>query len=55
LPGLVNFLETLDEGYIQAFQTRKKVNVAVNQNHADWDQSINKEDEIAFFPPVTGG
>jgi molybdopterin synthase sulfur carrier subunit len=29
--------------------------VAVNQQITDWSHSINAGDEVAFFPPVTGG
>jgi len=29
--------------------------VAVNQEYADADLVINDKDEVAFFPPVTGG
>jgi sulfur-carrier protein len=52
---LGDYLETLDEGYVNAFKIRDKVKVALNQNHVDWDHPICDTDEIAFFPPVTGG
>ncbi|MGF1546873.1 MAG: molybdopterin converting factor subunit 1 [Thiotrichales bacterium] len=29
--------------------------VAVNQNYARLDSSVANGDEVAFFPPVTGG
>lgn len=29
--------------------------VAVNQQITDWSHNINEGDEVAFFPPVTGG
>lgn len=28
---------------------------AVNQDHADWNAPVRDGDEVAFFPPVTGG
>ena len=33
----------------------KKVLVAINQTVATLDAAISEGDEIAFFPPVTGG
>lgn len=29
--------------------------VAINLNYAEWDSPVSDGDEIAFFPPVTGG
>ena len=33
----------------------KPVRIAVNQNMANVNTAIGAGDEIAFFPPVTGG
>ena len=33
----------------------QKVLCAVNKDYADWNTKVNSGDEIAFFPPVTGG
>ena len=32
-----------------------KVMVAVNHEYVDMSYLLNKNDEVAFFPPVTGG
>ncbi len=29
--------------------------VAINQSYASLDAAVNAGDEVAFFPPVTGG
>ena len=29
--------------------------VAINQEYVDASQAVNDGDEVAFFPPVTGG
>lgn len=29
--------------------------VAVNMEYCDWDSVVKEGDEVAFFPPVTGG
>lgn len=34
---------------------RDKLLVAVNQEMSSWDLIIKDGDEVAFFPPVTGG
>ncbi len=32
-----------------------KTLIAVNQEYASEDTAVNDNDEVAFFPPVTGG
>ena len=39
--------------WADAFNTA--VLVAINQNMADMDATVGNDDELAFFPPVTGG
>jgi len=38
-----------------ALLTTKNLRAAVNRKMCDWDAVIADGDEIAFFPPVTGG
>lgn len=42
-------------GYADAFADLKRVRAAVNQVHGDFSVAVKAGDEVAFFPPVTGG
>ena len=53
--GLIAPLRGLSPAYAQAFADESRIRVAVNQRHAGFEQAIADQDEIAFFPPVTGG
>jgi sulfur-carrier protein len=53
--GLIDFLKSRGEGYAAAFHDLKALRVAVNQQHSGFNTRIGPDDEIAFFPPVTGG
>lgn len=39
----------------EAFYTTSAIHVAVNHTMVDMDFSVTPGDEIALFPPVTGG
>ncbi|MEW5888340.1 MAG: molybdopterin converting factor subunit 1 [Pseudomonadota bacterium] len=42
-------------GAWEALARFKNLRVAVNQKMADMDAAVRDGDEVAFFPPVTGG
>jgi sulfur-carrier protein len=42
-------------GYAEAFADLKRLRAAVNQEHVTFDAPVTADDEVAFFPPVTGG
>lgn len=52
---LIAWLESRGENYRAAFTDLKRVRAAVNQEHVPLETAIRSGDEIAFFPPVTGG
>ena len=52
---LVEFLKKSSEKHSIAFQNMKSIKVAVNKEFANFNTKIQDQDEIAFFPPVTGG
>ena len=53
--ALVAHLKTLGPNYADAFADLSRIRVAVNQRHAGLDAKLAPQDEVAFFPPVTGG
>ncbi len=53
--SLVAMLRARNEGYASAFAHPRLVRCAVNQVFAGPDTPIRAGDEVAFFPPVTGG
>ena len=53
--ALIDWLAAQDEGQAAVFADRSVVRFAVNQEFAETDTPIDPGDEVAFFPPVTGG
>jgi sulfur-carrier protein len=52
---LVEHLAALGPGHAAAFANRRVVRCAVNQEFAPVTTLLHPGDEVAFFPPVTGG
>lgn len=62
LPSTIETVEDLllwqqdrGDGYARAFAEPETVRVALDQFHAEQDDPLGKAEEIAFFPPMTGG
>lgn len=53
--ALAGWLQTRDEAGARAFAQPSLVRAAVNQDFATPETPVHDGDEIAFFPPVTGG
>lgn len=53
--GLVNILIEQHDSSWEDVLNSSAVLVAVNQSVAKFTSSVKDGDEIAFFPPVTGG
>jgi molybdopterin synthase sulfur carrier subunit len=53
--ALVEHLRDRDPRWSEAFAPGKRWRVAVNQQMADAATPLKPGDEVAFFPPVTGG
>lgn len=52
---LVRHLRTVDEGFERMLGEQEQVLVAVNQAVAGDESSVADGDEVAFFPPMSGG
>lgn len=52
---LLEALRARDEAHARALAPERRVLAAVNQEHAGPDRALVDGDEVAFFPPVTGG
>ncbi len=53
--SLIDWLRARSAGHRAAFDNPQTVRCAVNQEFAGLDTPVGTGDEIAFFPPVTGG
>lgn len=52
---LLAHLKSRGANYADALADPSRIRVAVNQRHSGFEAAIADSDEVAFFPPVTGG
>jgi sulfur-carrier protein len=53
--GLLAWLQARGPGYAAALRDPSVVRVAVNQDYVGNEHPLADRDEVAIFPPVTGG
>jgi len=53
--ALLDWMQTLGPAYRSVLADRRVVRVAVNQEYVGADHQVAPDDEVALFPPVTGG
>lgn len=53
--ALIDWLKGCSAGHAEALADIATVCVAVNQEYANFDTPVAPNDEVALFPPVTGG
>jgi molybdopterin synthase sulfur carrier subunit len=53
--GLLLWLRGRGPGYAEALRDLSVIRVAVNQDYVGRDHPVRAGDEVALFPPMTGG
>ena len=53
--GLMKYLGASNPAFQSLIESENKILVAVNQIVVDRNYMLSKNDEVAFFPPMTGG
>ena len=52
---LIKLLKKNNENYEDVFKDTSSIKVSINMETARFEDSIHNNDEVAFFPPMTGG
>jgi sulfur-carrier protein len=55
LADLIDQLRQRSPAHADALADQARLRAAINQQFASWDLTVNPGDEVAIFPPVTGG
>ncbi len=53
--ALLDWLRSRGPALAEALKDTRILRVAVNQKYVGWNHPIRPGDEVALFPPVTGG
>lgn len=53
--ALIEWLKGRGPKFADALGNPKALRVAVNQTYVGWHHPVKPGDEVAIFPPVTGG
>jgi molybdopterin synthase sulfur carrier subunit len=53
--ALMEWLAASRPGFAEALAASGVIRAAVNQDYAQPGDPVRPDDEVAFFPPVTGG
>jgi len=53
--ALLAHLSDQSEAHQQALADKDQIRIAVNQEYVDEDHPVTNADEVAIFPPMTGG
>ncbi len=53
--GLLTWMQSRGPGFADALSDLDSIRVAVNQDYAKPGDPVGPDDEVALFPPVTGG
>ena len=52
---LITLLKKNNQNYEDVFKDTSSIKVSINMETARFEDSIHNNDEVAFFPPMTGG
>ena len=53
---VLSFLSEKEQGsWAEQINKKDSIRVAINQEISDWNDPLSDGDELAFFPPITGG
>jgi sulfur-carrier protein len=52
---LLTWLTSQSQGHALALSDVNRLRIAVNQSYVQGSHEVSDDDEIAIFPPVTGG